>query len=61
MVFFFYVILLIIASLVGELFDDNPGVEKICHILCVIIVFDGFFIKALKRAILDPLVKFAGQ
>jgi hypothetical protein len=50
MVFFFYVVLLIIASLVGELFDDNPGVEKICQILCVIIVFDGFFIKALKRA-----------
>lgn len=45
MVFFFYVILLIIACLVGELFDDNPGVEKICQILCVIIVLTVFSLK----------------
>lgn len=59
--FMFYVLLLAICAAVGDVFKDNRAVNGILNAICFMIIFDGIFIGAIKRAILIPLISYAGS
>lgn len=62
MVFWFYVLLVVFVFILSSLIEkvDTDVGSAVFWILFLIVVFDSFWLKLLKKTILDPLCNLAG-